>query len=113
AREPRVTIPDPYTMSEPGVRDVLVQIREAIDGLSAWLEGRGATALAAHAADRSTMGREDARPGMPPEGRSSSGAVDGGGPRWPGPGSAAATRGSSGEFDPGPGKKGGDRPCVG
>jgi protein-tyrosine-phosphatase len=39
AREARPVIPDPYTGSEIEVRDVLEQIREAVDGLSSWLHG--------------------------------------------------------------------------
>jgi protein-tyrosine-phosphatase/predicted ATP-grasp superfamily ATP-dependent carboligase len=50
APEPRVAIPDPYTMGEVEVRGVLEQIRAALDGLATWL-GVGAPAAPAPSAD--------------------------------------------------------------
>jgi protein-tyrosine-phosphatase len=56
AREARAVIPDPYTMSEGQVCDVLEQICEAVDGLSSWLQADPRMSGEARPNERSSQG---------------------------------------------------------
>ena len=56
ARGSRAVIPDPYTMSEDQVCDVLEQICEAVDGLSSWLQADPRTSGVARPNERSSLG---------------------------------------------------------